>query len=420
MTAVPIYSSDYADRSFSVPDDNAALPRHRWYQFKEGFSEGLIKEAFKDLGGAGELLDPFVGSGTSVVSAGRLGRHATGIEVNPFLAFTARAKCTPGPWHESACDKAVAELTARTYVARSPLEGNSTFTYRRGLERWLFNRGVLRAFHGIDCRLRLYPRYQKPLRLALMAALMDCCNAKRDGKCLRYKSNWRSDKASGSDLVDAFRRRAKEIAQDVNAPFEPNGLRVLRGDAREVLRRLPANHFSAMVTSPPYLNSFDYSDVYRPELYAGGFVSTTEELRRIRFKTVRSHVQVDWPKPTKIVSPLIPPVLERMKSSADTLWDQRLPAMVQAYFEDMAGILFECSRVCKKGARAWIVVSTSAYSGAEVPVDLILADIATNNAWNLVGVYVLRSLRAAGQQWQDLGSGVKPPLRESLVMLQKA
>ena len=44
--------------------------------------------------------------------------------------------------------------------------------------------------------------------------------------------------------------------------------------------------------SPPYLNSFDYSDVYRPELFAAGFVSANSKLRKIRKKTLCSHVQV--------------------------------------------------------------------------------------------------------------------------------
>src|SRR5262249_6569124 len=157
-----------------------------------------------------------------------------------------------------------------------------------------------------------------------------------------------------------------------------------RGDARDKLKQLPSGKYDLLVTSPPYLNSFDYSDVYRPELFAGRFVRNNAELRRIRLKTVRSHIQVAWVPSTTISSPLISPILSRLAERE--LWNQKIPEMVQSYFSDMSVVLREAARVVKPRGRAWIVVSTSAYGGIEIPVDLILADIASRNGWRLISV----------------------------------
>jgi hypothetical protein len=101
-----------------------------------------------------------------------------------------------------------------------------------------------------------------------------------------------------------------------------------------------------------------------------------------------------------------------------TLWNQKIPAMVQAYFHDMNRILREAARVLKRAAKAWIVVSTSAYKGVQIPVDLILADLASTHGFKLEGIYVLRALRAAGQQQCRFDhNGL--PLRESLLILQR-
>jgi hypothetical protein len=57
---------------------NRDLPRHRWYEFKEGFSEALVTSAIETLPlhrRAPRLLDPFVGSGTTLVTAGKLIRR---------------------------------------------------------------------------------------------------------------------------------------------------------------------------------------------------------------------------------------------------------------------------------------------------------------------------------------------------------
>ena len=76
-------------------------------------------------------------------------------------------------------------------------------------------------------------------------------------------------------------------------------------------------------------------------------------------------------------------------------------------------------RVAADSGKAWIVGSTSAYGGIEIPVDLILADIATSRGWKLEGIHLLRNMRAAGQHWAFLEPGSSHPLRESLIVLEK-
>lgn len=422
----PIKDNPFAGQGLSVFDHNLDLPRHRWYEFKEGFSENLINQAVDEVssgrnGKGPKLLDPFSGSGTSLVSSGRLGVNATGLEVNPFLAFAAKAKCSTGRWSRASFQQTLDKIFLKSkHETLSPLEGVSTFSEKDGLKKWLFNRSVLRGFTSLDIALKDTGQYQAPLRLALIASLMDCCNATKDGKCLRYTKDWQSKGLNSDDLREAFKSKASTIINDlVEHDFKGSGLKLLEGDSRTTLKRLKANSYDLVVTSPPYLNSFDYSDVYRPELFAGGFINSNEELRRIRLQTLRSHVQVNWDPAGEISSSILPPILSQLKEREDKLWDKRLVSMVQAYFSDMADILRECGRIVRPNGQAWIVVSTSAYAGIEIPVDLILADIGCRNGWSLRGVNVLRNIRSSSQHWGNLKAGEKSSLRESLIILHR-
>ena len=94
--------------------------------------------------------------------------------------------------------------------------------------------------------------------------------------------------------------------------------------------------------------------------------------------------------------------------------------MVQAYFEDMKCILQQLYRRAKSDAQVWLVVSTSAYGGVEIPVDLILANIGTQSGWFLREIGVIRQIRHSGHHWSRLPEEERPTakLRESVVVFE--
>jgi hypothetical protein len=89
--------------------------------------------------------------------------------------------------------------------------------------------------------------------------------------------------------------------------------------------------------------------------------------------------------------------------------------MILAYFEDMKLIFGDLSNNSNKNAHLWMVVSNSAYANEELPVDLILADIATKNGWKLKEIGVLREIRKRKTKYSpDIET-----LRESVIILEK-
>ncbi len=411
------------DLQYSTAELAQAAPRHRWYVIKEAFASKMVESALDvaEVNDGELLLDPFCGSGTVPLAAAARDARAIGIEVNPFLAFVSRTKllnCRPRTLKSHA--ESVMDMAEKGRT--SPLETFSTFSEACGKPKWLFNTNVLRAFEGGWAQTKVTAQPTRDLiRLALIGAAMDNCNAEADGKCLRYHKGWQSRKFTASSFVESFNKRIEVMAIDVEAmPVLGNRAEVVLGDSRRALGNIENASFKLCITSPPYLNSFDYTDVYRPELFLSKFVGSAESLRALRYQTLRSHVQVAWERPHKrSFGPIFDDTMDRLEKSEVKLWNQNIPDMVRAYFEDVEKILLHLRRLASKKAALWVVVSTSAYAGVEIPVDLIYAEVGQRTGWDLSEVGVLRHLRSSGQHTNNTAIDGTPPsrLRESVVIM---
>lgn len=398
-----------------------SLPRHRWYFVKEGFSPRLVENAIhsENVGKGKVLLDPFSGGGTVALVGASEGLTVRAFEVNPFLRFLSAAKLRNASVETF---RRLCSDVADSFLApvESPLENYSTFTEGNRWGRWLFPKEVLRTFEAGRESIAPASTPERALaKLALIASAMDCCNASRDGKCLRYREDWQSHQSTADDFIDRFKTRAQMIAEDLSGNrVQGTDSEVVLGDARWLSATMKGK-FDLCVTSPPYLNSFDYSDVYRPELFLGRFVNDTKQLQKIRLDAVRSHMQASWEHPTRhAFGSLYQDCVSQIVAKKDQLWDARIPRMIQAYFEDMEKVLKNLRSRAAEHASMWLVVSTSAYAAVEVPVDLILAEIGQRSGWFLREVGVLRYLRSSSQHVKHVTDETRKsvPLRESVVI----
>ncbi len=399
--------------------DASQLPRHRWYYYKEGFSPNLVKTAIDtyDLNSNHLILDPFNGSGTVTLTAAENDIQAVGFEVNPFTAFVSKTKTL------NTTAEILSELFEKTYdnivkgEKYTTLEKYSTFTELSQKDKWLFNLDVLRSFYGGYSYLeKINSKASELLKLSLLTSIMEVSNARKDGKCLRYKNNWKEKKYNKNNFIEAFIENYGKIKEDIEKHKIKNRPEIYNSDTRNILKT-NNKKFDLVITSPPYLNTFDYTDIYRPELFLGKFILNSESLYKLRLKTIRSHIQANWEMPNtkKLDSVLLNDIFNRLKNKKELLMNPRIPHMILAYFEDMKKIFQNLSIKSNPNSHLWMVVSNSAYANEEIPVDLILADIASKNGWKLEEIGVLRAIRKRKTKYSpDIDT-----LRESVVILVK-
>lgn len=410
-----LIKSSFSDKA-STAIDYSTLPRFRWYGYKEGFSPDLVNEAINKVGieKTDFILDPFNGNGTVTLTASINNIKAIGIEVNPFVAFMSKAKM------ENFCYKTFNNdidkvLSAAYKGMTSPLESFSTFSEKTRKEKWLFNSEVLRTFEGGWRTLDQFPSIERELfQLSLIGAAMDNCNAVKDGKCLKYRNNWQRRFFSRDSFCNSLQNRLQDIIHDLQESVLIQKAQIINGDARCTIGEI-SNGFKLCITSPPYLNSFDYTDIYRPELFLGKFIQSQEELRKLRFKTLRSHVEITLPQPKNDAFGEIYHSIHKQISDSKYIWSSQIPTMIQCYFEDMQQVLSNLLIKAKTNGELWLIVGNSAYAGIEVPVDLILAEIGTREGWKLKRIEVLRHIYRRKTKYSD---GIDK-LRESLIVFHK-
>ena len=152
-------------------------------------------------------------------------------------------------------------------------------------------------------------------------------------------------------------------------------------------------------TSPPYLNSFDYTDIYRPELLMMQAANNSGDLRKLRFNTLRSHVQVAW-EPSATLG--IPILVEKIRAIGGAgLWSGRIPDMINAYFVDLDQVIDQAAMRLKPGATVAFVVADSAYCGVVIPVGQILSEIFERRGFSINEITTFRKTRGNGNHQQQ-------------------
>lgn len=396
-----------AGRATDAPSTNAgadALPFQRWHRFKEAFSPEIIAEAVESSPiPVRRLADPFGGSGTSALAAQFLGVEPVTIEVNPFLADLIAAKL--------AHYRAPSLLTALNRVTRTAARSRKrcanlfralppTFIEPGVDDRWLFDEAV-----AIEIgRLRLAiedesdPAIVRLFRVLLGGLIVGFSNAVVSGKGRRYRENWHERPVDPACVISTFATAAAAAIVEITAcASRPMRLAtVLHGDSRVLFANLQG--VDQIVCSPPYPNSFDYTDVYNMELWMLGYLTSSESNASLRRSTLSSHVQISRAFDAPPRTPTLDKTLRVLHRAAEDLWDPRIPAMVGAYFADLQKLLAASARLLPVGGQAWFVVGDSQYASIHVRVATILAELAPACGLRVDRVTPFRSMRVSPQQ----------------------
>ena len=187
---------------------------------------------------------------------------------------------------------------------------------------------------------------------------------------------------------------------------------VLLADARDFSSKID-DYADVIITSPPYLNRYDYSRIYSLELCLA-FVEDFAGLKAIRHSLLRSHIE-SRPAPTDEVKH--PALLEVLSNLAGKkLNNPRIPIMIKGYFEDMNLVLKELYKVCRPGAKIALVVGNVRFEGELIPVDLLLSELASDIGFKVNKIIITRY---KGNSSQQMGKYGRVPVRESVLLWSK-
>lgn len=397
-----------------------ALPFQRWHRFKEAFSPELIEQAVQESPvPVRRLADPFGGSGTSALTCQFLGVKPVTIEVNPFLAdlITAKLATYHVPELLSALARVARNATASRSLGTSMISLlPNTFVEPGVKDRWLFDLPVLiqiaRLREAIEVESN--PAVARLFRVLLGGLMVSFSNASVSGKGRRYRVNWEERRVDPDCVLptfaDAVAAAIVEIGACSTRPMREGT--VLHGDSRQLLADVgPVDQITC---SPPYPNSFDYTDVYNIELWMLGYLTSFDDNRELRQSTLSSHVQISREFAPAPRCRRLDKTMKALRQAQSYLWDPRIPAMVGAYFADLQSLMRTCATLLPPKGQAWFVVGDSQYAGIHVQVAKVLADLAPAAGLKVERMKPFRSMRVSPQQ-----SG-RHQLSEELVVFSRS
>lgn len=304
---------------------STAIPFQKWRHFKEAFAPEIVYEAIQSSRGrVATCIDPFGGSGTTALACQFLGVHPTTIEVNPYLADLIEAKLAVYDAERLVRDLgAVLRLANRTDCSARLAQLPSTFVEPGVGDRWIFDRDVAARILAILLAIENLSTtsHRVLFKVLLGGILVELSNAVVNGKGRRYRRGWDKQRRTSGDVDFAFMEAATAAIGEIGRFGKRASVdyTLVRGDSRaSIAGRGP---FDLAIFSPPYPNSFDYTDVYNIELWMLGYLRASEQNRALREGTLTSHVQIHR---TFAAAPAgsarLDTALQSLKTKANELW----------------------------------------------------------------------------------------------------
>jgi hypothetical protein len=394
---------------------NKDMPMLRLYKFKEAFALDFVMQFISRLGLSSKdyLFDPFAGMGTTLFGGMLRQIHSIGVDRLPVAAFVAKqiprmVFLPPGRLKRSfqalSRDVNGVEPAPVALDVRIMKEAFDEETLLR-LRKW---KGAIQTL----------PRPVRDAFLLLFLSILEESSyTSKDGQFLRLKRDKRV-----AEPHDALYRKVLQAEEDIARIrwlFPSwNGAKsslpeVILADARDLSQVPFARPPSAIITSPPYANRYDYTRSYCLEL-CFHFIEDFTELRALRSAMLRSHIESKVSAKDIPPNPVVREVLEAF--SAKKLNNPKIPDMLSGYFVDMSLAIKEWARVLAPGAQVAMVVDNVRFEGELLPVDLVLSEIAEEFGFSTKRIIVARYKGNSSQQMRKYG---RVPVRESIVIWEK-
>lgn len=338
------------------------------------------------------VLDPMMGSGTTIIAARKFNRAAIGIDIDPMAVLLSRVAITN--FDSNTLMKAqqrVLERASARLGKRAQLEKQFANYFSQDektfLDYWFHERSQMELFalqqsigeeRGKDDRDFLWLVFSSLIiaKSAGASYALDLSHS-RPHRNLDKNIVWPIE--GWSSRFNRALKRLPFLDKSVSPADEP--LLLKRGDCRRT--RLSESSVDFILTSPPYRQAIDYMRTHKFSLvWMGHALSDLTDVRSKMIGTERGLYERDG-----IPDQLEHQIVSRLPSSSHQ-------AVTRRYLSDMQAFLNEAYRVLKPGKVAIIVIGPSMISASRYDAAEIVFDLARNAGLTEVSA-VRRRLSAA-------------------------
>ena len=258
---------------------------HGLHEYKGKFNPQVARALLNMLGvlPGQRVLDPFCGSGTTLVECAHLGAAGYGVDINPLAVFISNAKLQALATPAAELHEVLRRLMDELRQAGSRLSADES-TRRMYLESW-FDTDVLDIVERLRRATDTVAQALAPVFLTIASNLLRDYS-RQDPQDLRVRR--RKSSLPATPFLDAFRTACEQSIKRIGdaqmvlestAASKKAGQTFVRAtlcDATESANAIPRTPFDAAITSPPYAMALPYVDIHRLSLVWLGLVSPAD------------------------------------------------------------------------------------------------------------------------------------------------
>jgi len=399
-------------------ESNMLLPVHRWFQYSESFPAQWVESLVAARGGSRSnlvVLDPFAGSGTTLLACDRLGVTSYGYEAHPFIYRMASGKLlwrtNPALFRQAAEEILAAAGADASQENSLPAFAQKCFGQQNALEIDHLKKALTAKRDGAA-----YTELSWIAFAGILRSLSLCRTGTAD---LRYVLPHQR-KGDMPGALASFQNQISIMSEDL-AAFQ-SGLTeskatLLCYDARKT-PPLPKGSVDFVISSPPCTDSFDYLEAAYLELLVLDGVLQAEALKnQIRRDMIRSCALIMAQEKNDtfkyLQEPLLKPIYHDILNVCTQLNYKKIEysgkknyhTMLALYFLDLARTWQKLRYVCREGASVCFVIGDCAPLGVYVPVGEWLGKLALAAGFHEYRFEKLRSRSTTQETGSDAVSG---------------
>lgn len=409
---------------------------HNWYRFVLSYPPHLVKYYLDkfDVDSNSIVLDPFSGTGTTLVES-KLNRvESVGIEANPIARYATKTKLKWDINTDELLDTAldITQSLKKIFKKlgiddREDSHQNIDLLSLRSLptesEKILLKNSIspVPLHKSILLIEQIKSIKNEQIRDHLLLASLKTIVG--DVSNLKFGPEVGLGKIkTDAPVLDPWIGNVYQIIQDISSLTTRNNditSEVHLGDARVANQYLTPNSISAVITSPPYPNEKDYSRTTRLENVLVGLITNMQDLRGVKKTFVRSntrsvykedsdHLYVkDFKSIQQIANEIEKRRIEMNKTSG---FEKMYHKVALQYFGGMAKHLANLRNSLVPGAKlAYVVGDQASYLRVMIRTGQLLAEVSESLGYKVVDLELFRTRFATRS---------KEELREEVLVLE--
>lgn len=392
---------------------------HDWYRFVLSYPPHLVRHYFDrfELGNGAVVLDPFSGTGTTIVEAKKAGLAGVGIEATPISFLASRTK---SQWNVDTTQLRKVTIQIVDQLSQLPSElSPKALKHLNEAQESLLLKGSIGELPLHKCLVLAAAIAQaKPdsplgdiLRLALAHTAVHTASNLKFGPEVGISRHKKDD----APVYQAWQVKVEQMIADLAAVqgLDTPPTRCFQLDSRALGNGLQPQSIDAVITSPPYPNEKDYTRTTRLESVLLGYLQSPADLRALKQRLMRSNsrnvYKVDRDDQLIASGSSVDRLATAIEQKRQTLgktsgFERAYHRVTRLYFGGMQRHLQSLQPALRPGARlAYVVGDQASFLRILIRTGELLAEIAEGIGYEVEGIDLFRTRvsTATGDQLRE-------------------